>query len=351
MVFLQIILNLPPMHCFVKTSTVFIAVLFWGCATSQSPGDIAGQGPEGEKAPILFDDTREVNWGSEFELVEIVSDLDGHRQKAFFHKSKSDKPMPLVVSLHTWSGDYSQKDPIAKLAADRDFNYIHPDFRGANNTRDACCSELAMEDIDAAITFALANARVDESRIYVIGVSGGGYATLSTFMKSRHPVRKFSAWVPITDLIAWHGESRIRGNKYANDILACTGSTGEVLDEETARAKSPMYWETPAEKLSSAEVFIYAGVYDGIQGSVPITHSINFYNKLLGDLSVTDSAKYVSDREKLRLLEFRKPLGDFGQIAGRDICLVKEYGNIKLLVFEGNHEMLTEYAFEELVEE
>jgi hypothetical protein len=74
-----------------------------------------------------------------------------------------------------------------------------------------------------------------------------------------------------------------------------------------------------------------------------------FYNKLLSDLSVTDSSKYVSDREKLELLEFRKPLGDFGKISDREVCLIKKYKNLKLVIFMGSHEMLTEFAFNELL--
>jgi len=31
--------------------------------------------------------------------------------------------------------------------------------------------------------------------------------------------------------------------------------------------------------------------------------------------------------------------------------LIKEFENIKLIIFEGNHEMLTEFALNELLEE
>ena len=104
-----------------------------------------------------------------------------------------------------------------------------------------------------------------------------------------------------------------------------------------------------SSKLKKSKLFIYAGIYDGIQGSVPITHSINFYNKVLTDLFISDTSKYISVYEKLQLLEFRVPLGDYGQISGRDICLIKKFKNIKLTVFTGNHEMLPEYAFNELL--
>ncbi|MDD4108956.1 MAG: prolyl oligopeptidase family serine peptidase [Prolixibacteraceae bacterium] len=300
---------------------------------------------------VRFDDTREIVWSEDFKIAEIRSSVDSSMQKAYFYAAKSVEPKPLVVSLHTWSGDFSQKDDLAKMCKERDLNYIHPDFRGANNTKDACCSFLALNDIDDAISYAKENANVDESKVYVIGVSGGGYATLSTFMKSRHKVKKFSAWASISDLIAWYNESKIRGNRYAENILNCTESENDRLNENIARVKSPFYWDTPVNKPENSSLFIYAGIYDGIQGSVPITHSINFYNKLLSDLSVKNRADYVSDEEKLQLLEFRKPLGEFGTMADRKICLLKESENIKLVIFEGNHEMLTEFALNELLQE
>ncbi len=298
----------------------------------------------------LFDDSRQTKWDTDFKVVELKSTLDNSLQKAYFYKSKSAAPKPLVISLHTWSGNYEQKDELAALSKNKDLNYIHPDFRGVNWTKDACCSDLALGDIDDAIDYAIKNSNVDLSRIYVIGVSGGGYATLATFMKSRHLIRRFSAWVPISDLPAWYAQSKIMGTKYADNILACTSSK-DSLNIEIAIKKSPIYWKTPIEKLNTSELQIYAGVYDGIQGSVPITHSINFYNKLLKDQPLADSLDYVNDAEKLKLLEFRKALGNFGSIGDRKVFLKKKSGNLSLTLFEGNHEMLTEYAFNELIKE
>jgi hypothetical protein len=306
------------------------------------------QDKESDREYIKFDDTGKNEWEAYFKLVSISSSVDGQIQKAYFYPAKSDVPKPLVVSLHTWSGDYSQKDELADLCRKKDINYIHPDFRGINNSKDACCSELALSDIDDAISYALSNSYADSSKIYVIGVSGGGYATLGTFMKSKHEIDKFSAWASISDLIAWYNESLIRKNRYSDNILNCTGS-GEELNESKTRKKSPIYWETPVEKLSGSKLFIYAGIYDGIQGSVPITHSINFYNKLLSDLNIQDASLYVTDKEKLDLLEFRRPLGSYGTISGREVCLIKECENIRLTIFTGGHEMLTGYAFEELL--
>ena len=295
---------------------------------------------------IKFDDTRKLTWSSTFKTVEIPT-VDGLNQKAYLYKTTSKKAQPLIVSLHTWSGNYEQKDEIAQMAANKDYNYIHPDFRGANNKMDACCSDLAMLDIDKAIDFAIANANVDPTKIFVIGVSGGGFATLNVLMRSKHAIKKLSAWAAITDLQQWYKDSKAKGDHYWKDVLLCTSGLKENLNITEARKRSPLFRETPL-KIKSADIEIYAGVNDGVDGSVPFTHSIHFYNKLLNDLKVKNKKYYVSKKEIKLLIKFRKPLGDFGQIGDRAVCLIKQYKNIKLTIFTGGHEMLTAYAFDQL---
>lgn len=301
------------------------------------------------KKPILdFYNSPKDSWSKDFTLLDLKSSIDSNIQKVYYYKSKSNFPKPLIVSLHTWGGNYLEKDSLALICKQKDINYIHPNFRGKNNTINSCCSQLVLADIDDAISYAIVNLNVDTSQIYVIGASGGGYATLSTFMKSRHDIKQFSAWVPISDLIAWYHEGEIRNSLFTEDILNCTNSIGE-LNIENAKQKSPLYWNTPVEKLNKSKVSIYAGIFDGIKGSVPITHSINFYNKVLSDLSVSDSTKYVSNSEKLKLLEYRKPIGNYGYIGDRKIYLKKEFKNLSLVIFEGGHEILAESAIENLM--
>ena len=290
-------------------------------------------------------------WPDEFKVVDIESPIDGSLQKAYFYKTRSSKPQPLIVSLHTWSFDYSQYDSINIQSAEKDLNYIHPDFRGPNKSKDACCSDLVISDIDASIDFAIENANVDTSKIFVIGNSGGGYATIAMFMRSKHRIKKFSSWVPLVDLLRWYDETKIRKLEYAKDILSCTQSVNNILNEDVAKKKSPIYWDTPKEKLNYASLDIYTGVYDGMigNGPIPITHSINFYNKLLNDIGEKDKTKFVSDKEKLFLLEYRKALGNFDSISGREVFLFKESNNIRLTLFDGGHEILKGFAFNQLI--
>lgn len=301
---------------------------------------------------IIIEKDESPKWDNQFEVVQIKSPIDSLLQPAYFYKTKSKTPKPLIVSLHTWSKDYTQYDSINHFSLKKDYNYIHPNFRGVSNTKDACCSELVISDIDTSIEYAIKNANVDTEKIYVIGFSGGGYATLAMFMKSKHKIKKFSSWCPLVDLVQWYDEAKLIKIKHANEILLCTNSKSGILNEEVAKRKSPINWETPIAKLDYTKLEIHTGLYDGMRanGVIPITHSINFYNKLLKDLNTTDSSKYISNSEKLKLLEFRKPLADYGEISGRKIALIKEVNNIKLTLFEGGHEILKKYAFDKLVE-
>lgn len=299
---------------------------------------------------IKFDDTTSISWQKEFKLIDIKSSVDHKTQKAYFYSSTSSTPKPLIVSLHTWSGNYAQQDTLSLLSIRGNYNYVHPDFRGPNNTPEACGSVLTLSDIDDSIDFAIRNGNVDTTQIYVIGVSGGGYATLNTFMHSRHNIKKFSSWAAISDLTAWYEECTARGYRYADDIYQSTRSKDGVLDIDEAQKRSPIYATTPLEKLKNSELAIFAGIHDGVQGSVPFTHSIHIYNKLLKDLNVADKSRYVSTKEIKKLVKYRKALKNYGTIQDREICLEKSYGNLQLIIFNGGHEMLSEYAFKRLIE-
>jgi len=278
----------------------------------------------------------------------IQSTLDKNTQVFYFDKSTSSKAKPLVVELHSWSNTAdSQKDILAEQAHIKNWNYILPNFRGVNNHLKACCSEFVISDIDEAIDWALQHMNVDKKNIYIIGNSGGGYATMAMYMKSRHNIRSFSAWSSISDLATWHKESLERKNKYADEIIQCTNANG-VLDDQKARERSPLFWETPIKKRKNSALQIYAGIHDGYTGSVPISQSIHFYNKLLIDTGETDDARYVSSNDtsimlKTQSFPLKKPIK---KIDNRAILYQKSSKKITITIFEGTHEILKNVALD-----
>lgn len=265
------------------------------------------------------------------------------KQKAYFRKSVKQN-QPLLMRLHNWSSDYTNIDRLSNYAAELDWNYIHPNFQGRNNHPDACGSQKVINDIDDAIDYAVKHGNVDKSKIYVVGGSGGGYATLLTFMKSKHVINTFMAWVPISDLEAWYYESVGRGEIYADDILKCTDST-EKLNVQEARRRSPLHMDTPMEKLVNSKIKLFTGVHDGYSGAVPITQAINFYNKLAED----SSEPIINQEDTLYLLEKRKGKELLGKIQDRGIHLYRNFGNVEITVFEGGHDMLDKHTIDVLV--
>lgn len=306
-----------------------------------------------QKEPA-WDNTSKRKWDPAFEKVEISSTKDGEIQRAYMYKSTSKTPQPLIVSLHTWSGYYNQEDPLSKEILARNWNYIHPDFRGANRTPDSMGSPLALADIEDAIQYALKHTNANQEEVHIIGVSGGGFATLAAFMNVEYPVKSFSAWVPISDIEAWYWESVGRGSRYAQDILSVVSVDKKTFNRETAILRSPLWQGFPIEKRKNAKLYIYTGIHDGYKGSVPITHSLNMYNRLVGELKygISDmdeimkkacsDSDLVSPKEMLELLgkrmnpEYKKNL----KLFDRTVHLCRKYGNIHLTVFEGRHEQL-----------
>lgn len=280
----------------------------------------------------------------------IRSSLDGNVQVFYYDKSTGSSPQPLVVELHSWSNSAdSQKDMSAVQARTKGWNYIFPNFRGVNNHPKACCSEFVIADIDEAIDWALKNMNVDKKKIYVVGNSGGGFATLAMYMKSRHAIASFSAWSSISDLSAWYGESVERKNRYGPEIIKCTGA-GEVFDAQKAKERSPLYWKTPLKKRKKSILQIYAGIHDGYTGSVPISHSINFYNKLLTDAGEKDKSLYVSETDAAIMLKTQtfSAQNPSKTLDNRAILYQKSSKKITLTIFEGTHEILRNAVLEKI---
>lgn len=293
-----------------------------------------------QKEPV-WDNTKNKNWSKDFKNINIQSTADGSFQKAWFHATASSIPQPLIISLHTWSGDYNQEDPLAKEVLLRDWNYIHPDFRGANNKPEGCGSQLVIADLEDAIRYAIKTGNVDSSNVHIIGVSGGGYATMLAYMKLNYPVKSFNAWVGISDLSNWYWESKGRKAKYATDIEQVAMKNG-VMSWQELDNRSPVKLSFPAEKRKNAVLNIYAGVHDGYTGSVPISHSISFYNKIAAALFPGIKENLIDDSTIISLVTKRiNPKADTSvKLSGRTVHLFKHLPNLSLTIFEGGHEML-----------
>ncbi len=96
-------------------------------------------------------------WPAGVERIDYPSAADNTTQPSLFYNPKLDQPVPLLVALHTWSGDWRQsggETVYAKWCIDHGWAMLHPHFRGPNSTHQACGSELAVQDILSAVEYA-----------------------------------------------------------------------------------------------------------------------------------------------------------------------------------------------------
>lgn len=285
-----------------------------------------------------WDSTEIAHWDPAFKRVQIPSSRDGVLQPAMTRAANAGGARPLLVSLHTWSGGYEQKDQFADIAIDRDWHYIRPHFRGPNCKPEACLSELAISDVDDAIDWAIAQWNVDPAEIVIRGASGGGMATCGMFMKTRHAVKEFHAWVPISDVERWYYESRARNAHYADEILQCVGTDAEgKINAGEARRRSPLYMDIPAQP--SGPLHIYAGIHDGYKGSVPVSQSILLFNRLAAHFGEPEQC--VDVETSLDLLSRAAQLDhSLPLLVDRPQYLYRATRYATLSIFEGAHEGL-----------
>ncbi len=250
-------------------------------------------------------------------------------------------PVPLLVSLHSWSANLEQRRETLEAKAEaRGWISIFPNFRGRNDHPEACGSLLAQQDILDAVAWAQKKYPVDEKRIYLMGVSGGGHMTM--LMVGRHPQvwAAASAWVGISDLAAWHKLHDQRKSRYALMMRACCGGAPGASAEvnKQYRDRSPINF---LHRAVDVPLDIAAGVHDGHKGSVPIHHSLNAFNAIAGAAKaapITEQEIQQISRPNGRLKSPRASDTVSDDSFGRAIYLRRSAGKSRVTIFEGGHE-------------
>ena len=273
--------------------------------------------------------------------VDVTSTKDGSPQKVVYTqpdsaaKNLAGPAVPLLVFLHSWSGSIEQGPMLVGLAKQRGWVMIAPAFRGINNNPEACASDLASQDIIDAVEYAKSHARIDTDRIYLVGGSGGGH--MSLVMASRVPGlwAAVSAWVPISDLTAWHAESTTRKNNYAKMIEQCCGGKPGPATEAEYRHRSPLFHLAAAKGVP---LDINTGIHDGHTGSVPVSHSLLAFNVLAApdkQVSVADIDFMVREQKIPTALATETQIDPERQKA---TLFRRASGNARVTVFEGGHD-------------
>jgi len=280
--------------------------------------------------------------------VMITSSVDGTKQPSYIilptamestDAAERNKPRPLLVALHSWSRDLEYRNtPLEKEAERLGWIYLFPNFRGPNQHPDACGSLKAQGDILDAVAWAKENYPIDERRIYLTGISGGGHMTM--LMAGRHPEiwAACSAWAGPTHLAEWH--KMHSGKKYALMLeKSCGGAPGDsaAIDAEYA-ARSPLPWLAAAK---DTPIDIATGINDGHTGSVPVWHSLFAFNEIAkanGVAPISRDEMIQLSKRGGRLAKPRPEDVTHDKVWAKDILLRRTVGNARISVFDGGHE-------------
>ena len=283
-------------------------------------------------------------WPAPIQKVEYLSAADDSMQPMLFYAPESAAPAPLLVGLHTWSNGYAQPaSGYAQWCIAKGWALVYPDFRGANDKPTACGSELVVKDILSAVEYARKNADVDSQRIYLVGVSGGGYAAMLMAGRAPEVWAGVSAWCGIFDLKDWYRESQIRKSHYANMIAAsCGGPPGansEVDRQYRLRSASTWLGEARAVPLD-----LNTGIFDGHKGSVPTSQTLDAFNVLAAPAERIngDDIAFITEKAKIPAA-LQVPLDDPHYQRGK-VLFRKTSDNARVTVFEGGHEIIPEAA-------
>ncbi len=288
------------------------------------------------------------------EMVSIRSSLDGAPQRAAFYDSGSERDKPLLVVLHSWSATYLQNIaiPYARFAIDNDWVFVHPDFRGRNRRPEATNSELAVQDVIDAVEHARERARVDDSRIYLMGYSGG--AMMALVLAGRYPERwaGVATWVAVVDLVDWHRTMHLRGSRYAREIAASCGGApwpGTRAAVECLR-RSPLTYLPAA--AGRTPIYIAHGIEDRLASPA---HAIRAFNALAApEDRIEDEVGAAIARAREVPPQVRRDVGEAHpafERAGTPVVLQRTSREATLVLFDGDHDMLYEPGLRWLAEQ
>jgi predicted esterase len=287
-----------------------------------------------------------VSWeksAPQIKRVEIQSSADSTKQPALFYDSGSARKKPLLVVLHSWSDNYRQKYsvPYGVWSVANDWVFIHPDYRGVFNNAKATGSELAVRDILDAVAYAEKNARIDTSRIYLIGFSGGAMMALN--MAGRHPGMwtAVAAWVPVFSLNDWYPYvSGFPNRHYKEHIIASCGGApieGTAAAQE-CRKRSPVTYLKNA-RGKKLRIYIGHGIHDDF---VQPGHSLRAYNELAGEKErISEEAiEYINAKGKLPADLVSNHTDPLYQEAGKPLLFRRTSENVTVSLFRGGHDVL-----------
>jgi dipeptidyl aminopeptidase/acylaminoacyl peptidase len=134
--------------------------------------------------------------------------------------------------------------PFVKEAVERGYVVIAPDYRGSIGYGEAYHKEIdyggyEVDDVVSAAGYLATLPHVDAARIGIMGWSHGGYITLLSIFRDKHPFAAGAAIVPVTNLLF---RLSLKGPSYQWDFATQKRIQGLPFEKpDIYIARSPLY--------------------------------------------------------------------------------------------------------------
>lgn len=104
--------------------------------------------------------------------------------------------------------------------------------------------------------------------------------------------------------------------------------------------------QVPVKERQKSKLYIYTGIHDGYTVSVPISESLNFYNKVVSDFDSSPGSALIPQEDIIEILSSRHyEANNKDTLGGRTVHYSKRYKDlVEITVFGGSHECLNEIA-------
>lgn len=230
--------------------------------------------PIGETAPWIGT----ANTGRT-ELVYYAA-RDGLRIPGFLTRpagwKKGDPPAPAVVLPHggPWARDDDSWDTRVQYFASRGFVVLKPQYRGTEDfgyalwlAGDAEWGQKMQDDKDDGARWLASEGLADPARTIIFGYSYGGFAAFAATVRENGPFKCAIAGAGVSDL-------KNLGANWSDDRRQ------RLYQGRTVKGMNPI----DNTDKANIPILIFHGDRDV---RVPLSHSVNFYNKVKGRVPAT----------------------------------------------------------------
>ncbi|MCS7251197.1 MAG: alpha/beta fold hydrolase [Thermoflexus sp.] len=218
-------------------------------------------------------------------LIGVVLKSSGYRLLGRFYQADGLGPHPTLIMAHGIAGIELNLD-LADVLRDVGWNVLSFHYRGCWGSEGPYRIATLVEDVQAAIQWALAQPTVDPHRLVLLGYSMGGWASVLAAIQDPR-VYALITLSTVSDLRSWTPDDAM----LVDWIRFMNGMTAEILREELRTQTARPQPVDGVDQLSPRPLLIMHGTAD------PVVHhrqSLALYHRagLNAELALIDGGDH-----------------------------------------------------------